>query len=208
MQTILLTSAGMQVKNEILKILPRPARWLKLAYVVTAANVVTDKSYAERDRKLLVEAGFQIEDLNIDGKQENDLRQFLEEKDVIYVQGGNAFYLLKCARESGFDNIVRELVENGTIYIGASAGSYIACPTIEMAAWKHQDQNRFGLQDLTGLELVPFLISAHYEEKYKNILKDAIKHSQFPVKILTDKQAILIKDGNAQLVGEGDEVRL
>ncbi len=197
----------MKVKDQILKILPKPANQLKLAYVVTASNPEANKSYVVKDRNQLVEAGFQIEDVDLDGKQERELRQLLKGKDIIYVQGGNTFYLLKCARESGFDKIVTELIEKGTIYIGVSAGSHIACPTIEMATWKHPNKNRFGLEYLTGLNLVPFLVSVHYDEKYNEILKDAIKRSKIPIKILTDKQAILVKDNKVQLVGEGKEIK-
>ncbi len=146
--------------------------------------------------------------VDIEGKSENELREILNDRDVIYVQGGNTFYLLKCVRESGFDKVVRKLLKQGTIYIGVSAGSYICCPTIEMANWKRQDKNIVGLIDLTGMNLVPFLMSVHYKPKYKDLLKAKIANTKYFVKILTDEQAILIRGNEVRLVGKGEEIKL
>ena len=87
-----------------------------------------------------------------------------------------------------------------------SAGSYIACPTIEMGSWK-RDKDQHGLDDLTGMNLVSFLLSVHYNrEEYREILAERIPTANHPVRILTDDQAFLVKDGNVTLIGEGPEV--
>jgi len=156
----------------------------------------------------MIDVGFSIEDVDIKGKNEKELRKMLKDKDIVYVQGGNTFYLLKYVKESGFDKVVKELIQKGLIYIGVSAGSYIACPTIEMALWKDQDKNIVGLEDLTALNLVPFLLSVHYILEYKEIIKKGISSSKYPVKMLTDDQAILVRDNKVELVGKGSEIRL
>lgn len=194
--------------DEILEILPKPANQCRLAFVFTAAKPEKDTGYVLRNKTSLMEAGFQLEEIDIDGKREDELRSLLEGKDVIFVEGGNAFFLLKCVRESGFDKIVKELIERGVLYIGSSAGSYIACPTIETATWKRKDKPRFGVTDLRAMNLVPFLFFAHYAPEYDGLLKEGIAQTKFPVKILTDEQAILVKDGKARLVGKGTEVKL
>lgn len=208
MKTILLTSAGMDVKEEILKILPKSPSQTKLAHITTASKTEENLSYLEKEKRIMKESGFDVEDIDIEEKTENELRAILKDKDVIYVQGGNTFYLLKHVRASGFDKVVKELLENGVIYIGVSAGSYIACPTIEMATWKHQDRNTVGLTDLTALNLVPFLLSVHYKPEYKDILKEAILKTKYPVKILTDDQGLLVSNGEVKLVGKGEEITL
>lgn len=208
MKTLLLTSAGMKVKEEILRILPKPANQIKLAHIITASKVEEDTSYMMRDRQQMIEVGFQVEDIDIEGKSEDEIRNLLRDKDIIYIQGGNTFYLLKYVKESGFDKVIKELIKKGMIYIGVSAGSYIACPTIEMATWKHLDKNIIGLTNLTALDLVPFLITAHYKPEYYSIIKKAILHSKCSVKILTDEQAILVKNGEIKLVGEGKEIKI
>ncbi|MDD5109842.1 MAG: Type 1 glutamine amidotransferase-like domain-containing protein [Patescibacteria group bacterium] len=208
MKTILLTSAGMRVKGEILKILPQPASQLKLAHIITASLAENDTSYVVQDTQDLLACGFQVENIDVRGKSENQLRSLLAGKDVIYVQGGNTFYLLKYVKESGFDKVVKELIERGVVYIGVSAGSYITCPTIEMANWKHQDRNMVGLTDLTGLSLVPFILSVHYQPEYLSVLKKEVPLAKYPVKILTDEQAVLVRDDDIKLVGRGAEMKV
>lgn len=208
MKTLLLTSAGTQVKEEILKILPRSPHEMKLVYITTASSTEEEKEYVQKDRKSLLAMGFQVNDFDIVDKKESEVRKFLNRKDIIYVQGGNTFYLLQEVRKSGFDKIVKELINRGKIYIGVSAGSYITCPTIEMANWKISDKNIVNLTDLSGLNLIPFLLSVHYEPKYKNVLREEIAKSKFQVKILTDEQALLIKGDDVTLVGKGPEIIL
>lgn len=115
---------------------------------------------------------------------------------------------MKSIRESGFDTVIKELLPTGFIYIGASAGSYVACPTIEMSFWKHQDKyHHYDLKDFTGMNLVPFLMTVHYTPEYESILREKIPQSKYPVRILTDEQAILVKDDEVTFLG-GNEVKL
>jgi len=200
---LLLTSAGTNVRNEIIKILPKPANELRLANIITASKPELNKDYALRDREKLISLGFDVEDVDIEGKNEDELMRILKYKDIIYVEGGNTFYLLKYVKLGGFDKVIKELLNQGKIYIGVSAGSYIACPTIEQATWKHQDRNHFELTNLSALNLVPFLISAHFKEKNRGLIEKAVKTTKYPVVALYNSQAILVEDGKWKVVGEG-----
>ncbi|MEK6901511.1 MAG: Type 1 glutamine amidotransferase-like domain-containing protein, partial [Nanoarchaeota archaeon] len=84
-----------------------------------------------------------------------------------------------------------------------SAGSYIACPTIEAATWKHQDRNRVGMTNFKALNLVSFLITAHFEEKYRAIVEQAAKKTKYHIVALTDRQAIIVRGNKIKMVGEG-----
>ncbi len=122
--------------------------------------------------------------------------------------GGNTFYLLKAIRESGFDEVIKDLVDKGVPYVGTSAGSYVACPTIERATWKHQDKyDRCGITDFTGMNLVPFLVTAHYVSEFEPKIRKGISETKYPTKILMDGQAILVQDNNYQFLG-GEETKL
>lgn len=216
MKTLLLTSSGRFVLPELINFLPKPPQEIKLAHVITATKAETRPEklesinsrpdYLNKESLALAETGFQIQEVDIEGKNEKQLREILTGQDVIYVQGGNTFFLLKCVRESGFDKVIKELIEKDIVYVGVSAGSYICCPTIEMAIWNDPERPRFGLTDLRAMNLVPFLLSVHYNrEKYRQGLKEGIAGSKFPVRILTDDQAFLIRDGQVELVGSGEE---
>lgn len=203
MKKLLLTSAGTNVKKEIIRIIPKSASELKIAYITTASKPELDKNYSYIDRKELINLGFQIEDLDIEGKNEEELTKLLINKDIIYVQGGNTFYLLKAVKESGFDKVIKEMIDKGKIYIGVSAGSYIACPTIEHAYWKHADKNIVGLKDLTALNLVPFFLTAHFEENYRKYVELGAKKTKLPVVALSNSQAVLVENGKWKVVGKG-----
>ncbi len=157
----------------------------------------------EKDRQLLRECGIKhIEDLDLKDKTQKDLEKVLSDKNIVFVNGGNTFYLLKWAKESGFGKVLSGFLKRGGLYVGVSAGSYIACPTIEAATWKHQDRNRVGITDFTALNFVPFLITAHFEEKYRAIVDQVAKRTKYPIVALSDGQAVLVRDGKVQVVGE------
>jgi len=197
------------MQNEILKLLPRPPAETNLAHIITASNEVNPHPWRDNDKKEMIKLGIQVEDIDIKGKTESELRLILKDKDVIYVQGGSPYYLLKYVKESGFDKVVGDLINKGVLYIGASAGSYITCPTIEQALWKKPRRNRHGLIDKEpAMGLIPFLIVAHYEPKFKKDVETGITKTKYPVRVLTDDQAILIKDGKEKLVGKGREIKL
>jgi len=208
MKILLLTSAGMNIKEEILKILPKPADQIKVAYIITASKSEKDISYLDRDKGAMLDLGFSVEEIDIGGKNEKELKEIFKDKDIIYVQGGNTFYLLKYVKESGFGGVIKDLIERGKIYIGVSAGSIITGPTIETAGWKRADKNIVGLKDLTGLNFVPFLVFVHYEPEHSEIVKQERLACKYPVRILTDEQAFLVRDNEIKLVGNGPEVKI
>jgi dipeptidase E len=171
--------------------LPKPAKELKLAFIPTAGDPYgNDKSWMDADRAMLVGIGFQVEDFDLKNKTEAETRKTLSKFDVLFVAGGNTFYLLNEANKSGFTKVAKELVKKGTIYIGSSAGSYLACPTIEAADWKHADRNIVNITDWTALGLVDFIVIAHYSDKYKEAIERGKKTTKFKVEILTDSQFI------------------
>ena len=58
------------------------------------------------------------------------------------------------------------------------------------------------------LMATPYYLLSHLE-KWKHItLKEKIESCEYPVQILRDDQAILVQDGEAQLIGNTTEVKL
>lgn len=207
---IVLTSAGLKVPavaDAIIDRLPKKPKDTKIAHIFTASNVAPDTDYVKRDMAAISDLGFQVVDFSLEGKTETELYEALKEFDIIYVQGGNGFYLLRHIRESGFDKVVNKLLDEGKWYIGVSAGTYVCCPTIEMHNWKRVRDYWYGLTDLSGMNLVPFLITVHYNrDKYREKLAASIPSASAPVKVLTDDQAFFVQDDKVELIGEGPEI--
>lgn len=207
MKTILLTSSGTKfLVDEILKILPKPPTELKLANVITASKPEKNQAYVADQLKKLEDMGFQVRDLDIEGQDEESLRNFLADTNVIFVQGGNTFYLLKATKESSFDKVVKEAIEREVVYIGVSAGSMICGPTIETAGWKGMDNNIVGLKDLTALNLVPFNLFVHYTPDQAEVIRHSHPSSKYPMTILSDEQAVLVQDGKTKFIGSGKRI--
>src|SRR3989338_5347560 len=208
MVTLLLTSGGIvpEIRDNFLSILPRRRpEENRVAFVTTAAyGESKNPAWMEKDKQLLYNCGIkQIEDLDFKDKTQKDLEKILSNKEIIFVNGGNTFYLLKWVNESGFNKVLPGFLKRGGLYVGVSAGSYIACPTIEAATWKHQDRNRIGITIFTALNLVPFLITAHFQKKYRAIVDQTAKGTKYPIVALSDTQAVLVQNGKIKVVGEG-----
>jgi dipeptidase E len=207
---IILTSAGLKtatIQKEILRLLPKPPNELKIAHIITAAQVASDRTFVDKDRDAMRQLGFCVIDMLLEDLDANSTLQTLQSFDIIYVQGGNGFYLLGHAQRCNLEAAVREILQDeNKWYIGVSAGSYIACPTIEMHNWKAQ-KDQYGVANMTAMGLVPFLVVVHYNrEKYREKLAENIPNASHPVRILTDNQAFVIIDDDIQLIGEGQEV--
>jgi len=80
------------------------------------------------------------------------------EAKVIVVGGGNTWKLLKLIRDNKLVEVVREKVLAGTPYIGWSAGSNVACPTIRTT----NDMPVTEPDSFSSFNLVPFQINPHY----------------------------------------------
>ena len=194
------------VGDEIKKMLARPAETIRVAYIITASKTERDTSYVDEGRELLKEAGFNVEDIDIESKNQDELMKLLSSRNIIYVQGGNTFYLLKHMRLSGFDKIIRKLLKMGIIYVGVSAGSMVAGKNIEAAGWKDADRNEIKLKDLRGLSLVPFNIFVHYNpEEHKEMITQKPPRVKRRLRVLTDEQAFLVQNKTVILIGEGEE---
>jgi len=208
---LFLTSAGLppETTEAFLKLLGRKPEETKIFFIFTASlaeHPKGDAEYVKKDKQRLSDLGFKlITDIDLRSENEVSLKDKLKDFNVIFVEGGNTFYLLKYVRESGLDKVLKPFLEKGGVYLGVSAGSYIAGPDISLAQWKHaDDQNIVGLKDLSGLGLVDFYISPHYIPEHETILNENKNKVSRPIFALTDLQAILIDSGKMEFVGPGE----
>ncbi|PKL72158.1 hypothetical protein CVV26_02710 [Candidatus Kuenenbacteria bacterium HGW-Kuenenbacteria-1] len=193
-----------------------PKDKMKIGYVTTARKGARIKSFAEELKNNIRENGYSFEEIDIEGKSKIELKNIFKDKNIIHIEGGNTFYLLKAIRETGFEEILKELLNEGKIYIGTSAGAYIMCPTIEVADWDITGKNRFGITDFTALNYVPFALKVHYKDEKIPLtpfikgaqLEEKIKTLKYPFRILRDGQGILIENDKYTFFGDGDEVIL
>ena len=201
MTKLLLTSTGLanqNITNQFLQIISKPVSQIKIIFVPTASRSEEELKYVQESKKELLDLGIlenNIKTLNLDKPVSFEE---VENFDVIYVCGGNTFYLLKKVRETGFDKVIIEFAKTDKLYFGVSAGSILVCPNIDIAS--PFDENDVSLTDLTGLNLTDVIVSPHYKDEEKTIIEDFRKKSQYEVAPLTDEQALLVIDGETKIV--------
>lgn len=90
---------------------------------------------------------------------------FLEKKyDYIVVLGGNTFKLLYLVRKYHLDTFIRQQVADGAIYLGFSAGAYLACDNIEYVK-NFDDNNHITDGDFAALKLTDKYILCHFDDR-------------------------------------------
>lgn len=82
----------------------------------------------------------------------------VKEAKAIVVGGGNTWQLLRMIQENGLIGPVRDKVLSGTPYVGWSAGSNVACPTLRTT----NDMPITEPSSFNAFNLVPFQINPHY----------------------------------------------
>jgi dipeptidase E len=106
-----------------------------------------------------VAAEFAPLDVEVVGLHTLDARRALESAAALFVGGGNSFRLLKRLHELDVIEPVRRRVAAGELrYVGSSAGSNMACPTLRTT----NDMPIVQPRSFEAFNLVPFQINPHY----------------------------------------------
>ena len=202
MKKLFLASVVANTIEKLIEILPKSPEELTVAFVPTAADPYEDKWFIGEDYNKLKEKGFNVKNIDIKGKTGQKLLDELKDVNIIFVAGGNTFYLLEKARESGFDKVAKELTENGVIYVGSSAGATLAGPNIEPVKPFDDSSKARSLKSFDGLNLVDFIVLPHFtdgnKEDYKNIIEEY--KNRYKLIPITDNQAVVVEDNNYKIV--------
>jgi dipeptidase E len=124
-----------------------------LLFFPFAAVSMTFDAYAEMARRRFSRVGFEL--LNANRlKATANIGGFV-------AGGGNTFRLLHEMQRRGWLEKVRREVRRGKPFIGWSAGSNLACPTIRTT----NDMPIVEPRSLSAMGLVPFQLNPHYTER-------------------------------------------
>jgi dipeptidase E len=134
-------------------------------------------------------------------------KQAIERAEGIFVGGGNTFRLLDGLRSTGILEVIRQRAGSGIPYMGSSAGTVIAAPTIKTT----NDMPIVQPQSFDSLGLVPFQINCHYldassgsthmGETRETRLREFLEENSGPVLGLREGAWLSIEGGKAVLGG-------
>jgi dipeptidase E len=132
----------------------------------------------------------------------------VEQSDAIFIGGGNTFRLLKALEDLDVIEPIRRKIRSGAPYLGSSAGSNVAGPTIKTT----KDMPIVQPRSFDSLGLVPFQISPHYldpdpnsthmgETQEERILQ-FLEENDTPVVGIREGAWLLCNNGTVTLKGE------
>lgn len=111
-------------------------------------------AYADKAAAAFAAMGRQLESIH----RRDHAAAALQHVDAVFVGGGNTFRLLQNLQERGLLDALRERCMQGLPYIGSSAGTNVATPTIRTT----NDMPIVQPTSFAALHLVPFQINPHY----------------------------------------------
>lgn len=130
-----------------------------------------------------------------------DMSTVVRSAQAIFIGGGNTFRLLKGLYDARVLHEIRKRVEAGVPYIGSSAGSIVACPTLKTT----KDMPVVQPPSFDGLRLVDFQISPHYldpdpasthmGESQEERINQFLEENDAPVVGLREGTLLRVKDG-------------
>ena len=160
MKKLILVSMLYQVTDLIRTIEPELAG-KTVTYIPTAAIAEEIEGMAEEETRMLEALGLIVDELEVSTASRESVQEKLTKNDMIFVGGGNTFFLLQELKKSGADKIIVQEVNKGKLYIGESAGAIAACPDIGFSGEMDEPEKAPELADRTGLGLVDFYLVPH-----------------------------------------------
>lgn len=111
-------------------------------------------AYEARVKAVYAELGFDLYSIH---KEENPVAA-VEKAEAIAVGGGNTFHLVYMMHKKGIMQTIRNRIIGGMPYMGWSAGSNVACPSLRTT----NDMPIIEPESFQCLDVIPFQINPHY----------------------------------------------
>jgi dipeptidase E len=188
-------------KHEIKKFLGDKS--LTALFIPYAAVTFSFDVYEQKVAERFNELGYEIRSIH----HYKDPVQAVYAAEVIVVGGGNTWQLVRLMHENKLMDAIHTKVLGGTPYIGWSAGSNVACPTLRTT-------NDMPVVDPKGFDtigLVPFQINPHYldanplghggETREQRIEEFIEINPEVYVVGLREGSMLLVDDQQTQLIG-------
>lgn len=160
-------------------------------------------TYAAMAQERFDRMGYALESIHT----ASDPQRAVNNGESIFVGGGNTFRLLKALYDADVLKTIRQRVEEGVPYIGSSAGSNVAGPTIKTT----KDMPIVQPLSFDALGLVPFQISPHYldpdpnsthmGETQEERIRQFLEENDTPVFGLREGAMVRVEKGTTILKG-------
>jgi len=178
----------------------------RIAYINDAARLHKGSPFTIAERNAVKDSCTEFIELSLSDTPREKLVNVLSEVDGIYIASGSTFDLLHTLRATKSDQIIKDAVFNGVMYMGSSAGAIIAGPSIEPASVMDDPEEAPNLSDYQGLNLVPHVVIPHAQGTTGPYTIDIISATvqkygtQWPLVLLRDGQALHVSDQKTEII--------
>ncbi len=200
-------SISEEQKQDFINLVDKPLHEISFVLIENAAD-----PYEEKYKGFVLETRQHLESFSMNLKR-LDLAQYikkpvelfdaLKDSDVIWVGGGNTYYLRWLMKETGFDTIVHKLLSTGIVYGGGSAGAIVAQKTLKYYDLIDDPQlapvAMYEGLGLTNIILVPHWNTEGIQPTLQEI-KDLYNNDGLEVVTIEDGQALVVNDNDRNLI--------
>ncbi len=142
---------------------------------------------------------FNVQEIDLhDHKNGDGLLEKFREFDVVWLNGGNTYSLRWAVEQSNCEPILKQVLSEGVIYAGDSAGAIIVGPTLKYYDLA-DDPHVVPETIYEGLNIVDFAVLPHWgSEQFSPILEDLeskLNHDGYNTIRLNDYEYLLVEDG-------------
>lgn len=177
---------------------------LKIVFIPYAAVTFSYDEYVQKVNDSLIEIGQQVVGIHTF----ENAKEAIKNAEVIMIGGGNTWKLTYMLQSNGLIDAIRDKVKAGTPYIGWSAGSNVACPTLRTT----NDMPIIEPKSFDTLNLVPFQLNPHYldahpsghggETREMRINEFIIQNPEVYVVGLRESTILKYDNGKLELIGD------
>jgi dipeptidase E len=172
---------------------------------IDSLNETERDERVKRELKAMTNLGFQPEEFDLRDyfSKPDKIREVLSQFGLLWIRGGNVFILRKAMALSGFDKVIRVLLDMDIVYAGYSATCCVAGPTlhgIELCDDVNLVPEGYPLETIWGgLNLINYSIAPHYKSNHpESPMIDKVvgyfEHNAMSYKTLHDGEVIIIND--------------
>jgi len=134
MKKILLTSSGFDSKaleKLFVQLVGKALKDMRVLFIPTAAIDPDAIAMLPKCMNDLLRVGVKPQNIRVFDLHRSLSAGEMSAYDAIYLTGGSPHYLLKRINATGFNTVLDDWVERGGIYVGVSAGSWVAAGNLE-----------------------------------------------------------------------------
>jgi dipeptidase E len=221
---LLLTSLGLttdEISKALNELVGKKPTEIKIAFIPTGAHCnLGDKGWLVDNLHKIKQYGYYVEIVELSALKKSAIKKILTESDVIFVGGGNCFYLSYWLEKRGMFDLLPKLMET-KVYAGLSAGSMVASANLKLSSQAldrkqsitELEYNNLGPKNQSSsrtFSFVDFVFKPHLNSKEHpelrsvSYVKKVASRAEKPVYAIDDLSAIKIDGDKIAIISDSE----